>query len=347
MRPAGLLLSRFHSCSGCILLLVGTLVLLAATGANAADWVRGGPDGNQPWWGLRGGVQFAIPPAARGPRGLIRLLYPTLSDRKHDLINFIAVEPIVKGNRGLSELERSQLDDTAGKRFSVDTEGIKGTLVHVGRRAEKLQVLIHVEPFENGAHVRLLVEQRNDRPDEIAISIQAEADSAPMEYCILTATMGNRARARLLSLKDQTVSSLRLYPDYHGPDFAPHTIYPLPKLAVTKGGDLLAAITTDERSPADVHPFPGTQRWYYGGCPVTQFWKKAKGTWRDDLHVAVNARYTYWRTLQPIPGGIAFENFELRERFYPEQQFIFGITRQSPAELGLSQPGGLTTGPAK
>jgi len=65
---------------------------------------------------------------------------------------------------------------------------------------ECLEVEIGVEEFDNGARVRLIVQQRSDRPDEIAITVEAEADSAPMEYCILTATMGNRARTRLLWL---------------------------------------------------------------------------------------------------------------------------------------------------
>jgi hypothetical protein len=51
------------------------------------------------------------------------------------------------------------------------------------------------------------------------------------------------------------------------------------------------------------------------------------------LHVAVNARYTYWQSSRPIPGGVAFENFELRERFYEGQVFIFGITRKTPAQM--------------
>jgi hypothetical protein len=114
--------------------------------------------------------------------------------------------------------------------------------------------------------------------------------------------------------------------------------YPLKKLAITAAGDLLVATTTDERRPADVHPFAGSGDWYYGGFPVAQYWKKAKGTWRDDVRVLVNGRSQYWGTEQKVPGGVAFENFELRERFYPGQQFIFGITRKTPSELGL-RPG--------
>jgi hypothetical protein len=51
----------------------------------------------------------------------------------------------------------------------------------------------------------------------------------------------------------------------------------------------------------------------------------------------VNARFTYWRSSKPVPGGIAFENFELQERFYNAQKFIFGITPRTPQELGLER----------
>jgi hypothetical protein len=85
-------------------------------------------------------------------------------------------------------------------------------------------------------------------------------------------------------------------------------IYSLDRLARNENGDVLAAITTDEKDPASVFPFPGSTRWHYGGFPVTQYWKKPRGTFRDDLHVAVNARFSYWKNHRPIPGGVFFEN---------------------------------------
>lgn len=111
---------------GVLLRAVLVIAFWATAGAPAADWVRGGTDGKQPMWGLRGGVQFAIHPAIRGPRGLIRVLYPTLAGGRYDLINFIAVEPIVRGKRGFSELEPSRLDDAIGKRFRVEPEELQG-----------------------------------------------------------------------------------------------------------------------------------------------------------------------------------------------------------------------------
>jgi hypothetical protein len=330
---------------------VALLLLLADGSSQAADWVRAGLNTNQPVWGVRGGLLWALPPggfrSASGPRGLIRVGCPTATNGGYNLINFIAVEPIVKGKRGFSELETSALDKTRGKRLWAVGETnvapnasqpllVPGRLLRPSPGVEQLDVPVQVERFDNGAHVRLLVSQRSDAPDEIRLTVHTDPDSAPLDYCILTATMGNLARTRLLWLKDEAVSSLELYPEHTGEGFAPHQVYPLDRLTRTAQGDVLVAVTTDEDDPASVYPFPGRQLWHYGGFKVTQYWKKPRGTARDDLHVAVNARYTYWQSRRPIPGGVAFENFELRERFQEGQAFIFGITRQTPAKMGLT-----------
>lgn len=176
----------------------GMAGLLGIAGVAAADWMRAGFGTNQPVWGSVGGLQFAIAPAGfrpNEPRGLIRVGYPILRSGRYDLVNFIAVEPVVDGEKGFSELERSRLDDVPGKRFSV---------------------------------------------------------SAPL---------GSRS------------------------------------------------------SDPPLHPV------------------------RPDLHAGVNARFTYWMSRRPIPGGIAFENFELRESFYEGQEFTFGISRKEPHDLGFTRDG--------
>jgi len=325
---------------------VFALTVVSSPGAGV-DWVRPGITTNQPVWGIRGGLLWTIPPAGfRGgePRGLIRLGYPVLADHSYDLINFIAVEPIVGRNRGFSELERSQLDGLPGKRIWSEGSGTSSTngLVAGELRTrpggqEELQVDLHVEKFDNGAHVRLLLVQRSDRPDEIQLSVFREPDSAPLEYCILTATMGNMARTRRLWLSNEVVSSLQVYADYKDKAFAPHKVYPLSRLHRTAEGRVLVAVTNDEEDPASVYPFPNSRLWHYAGSKVTQYWAKDPGTFRDDLQVVVNGRFTYWQSSRPIPGGVAFENFELREKFYEGQQFIFGITRKTPQGLGLHQ----------
>ena len=315
--------------------------------ACAADWVRPGLSTNQPVWGLRGGLLWAVAPAGfrqGAPRGLIRLGYPVLPDGGYDLINFIAIEPIVKGRRGFSELEPSRLDGVAGKRIwaqsepgSSSTNLVSGKLHQGANGEEELDVTLGVEKFDNGAHVRLEIRQRSSRPDEMELSIFREADSVPIDECVLTATMGNMARTRQLWLKGEVVSSLEIYGDYRQTGFAPHAEYALARLHRTSTGDVLVAVSNDEANPATVYPFANSEAWHYAGCKVTQYWAKERGTFQDDLKAMVNGRYTYWRSAQPVPGGIAFENFELREHFHEGQRCIFGITRRTPQELGFGK----------
>src|SRR6185369_5549191 len=311
--------------------------------ATAADWVRPEAATHQPVWGVRGGLHWAVAPGGfrpGEPRGLLRLGCPVLSEQRYDLVNFIAIEPIVKGRRGYSELENSLPDRVKGKRISADGDG-RGILTNfAGKPAdnradkiEQLEVVLRVEKFENGAHVRLVVRQRADRPDEIELSVCQEPDSAPLDFCILTATMGNMARTRNLWLADEVISSLELYRGHQGSGFAAPTEYPLPRLHRTVDGGVLVAVTNDEQNPAAVYPFQNSEFWHYGGRTVTQYWAKPAGAFRDVLRVVVNARYTYWQSARPIPGGVAFENFELRESFYNGQKFIFGITERRPEEL--------------
>ncbi len=356
----------------CICLLTDPTVFNAQTKAvggeatiappSAPEWLRGKFDLLQPAWGLRGGLVYSIHPSTpkgtrdeaskrtastlsatneKAPRGLIRLFSPVLDGGKYDLVNFIAIEPIVGGRRGLSELERSALDGVPGKSIWATGSVQPQMPVEPGRLTkptpgvEKLEVVLRVERFDNGAHVYLVVSQLSNAPDEIQIAVHRESDSAPIQCCVLTATMGNKARTRLLWLKGEVVGSRQLYPHYHDLGFADERIFPLARLFHTVEGDVLMAVTTDEENPAAVFPFPGTHLWYYGGAKVTQYWRKPKGSFRGDLAAAVNARYVYWRSKQPIPGGIAFENFEMREPFSEGQRFVFGITRRTPAELGF------------
>ncbi len=51
------------------------------------------------------------------------------------------------------------------------------------------------------------------------------------------------------------------------------------------------------------------------------------------LRVRVNERYDYWRSERPVFGGIAFENFEVRQKYVPGQSFIFGISPKEPWDL--------------
>jgi hypothetical protein len=78
--------------------------------ASEADWTRPGMNTNQHIWGGRDRLHFAVPPGGfrdGAPRGVLRLGYPVLTNGAYDLINFIAIEPVVKGRKDFSELESS------------------------------------------------------------------------------------------------------------------------------------------------------------------------------------------------------------------------------------------------
>ena len=277
-------------------------------------------------------------------RGLIRLFYPIgAEDGSSTRVNFIAIEPIANGRKGFSELEKSMYDEKNGKRFwalsqplmpdspNLDELGLDpGVLFTSASGVEQLSITIRVEPFQNGAHPYLIATFRADRPNEVSFAVYAEDDSVSMDYCILTATMGNFARLRRIWLRDRIVDSKELYPDYDDIHFAPDTYFPLNELLLTDSGDVMVQATTDETDPASVFPFVDHIWWRWPGNVFTQYWKKPASKYRSDLRIRVNARKVYWASTQVIPGGISYENFEFQERFYPGQEFIYGIAQGTP-----------------
>ena len=60
----------------------------------------------------------------------------------------------------------------------------------------------------------------------------------------------------------------------------------------------------------------------------------------------MNERDVYWSSEKHVYGGIAFENFELRQRYEPGQTFIYGISRKEPWEL-YDGPPKITALPAR
>jgi hypothetical protein len=311
------------------------LIALFATSALAHEWIR--PEGEKPvpLWGHADGIRVGLYPM-RGPRGLLRIYTPYAGQPDQKPINFIAVEPIVAGqrDRGLSELEPSKLDKVPGKRFwSVDDpkdssprpadHPVRGQLETIDG-IETLRVWIAIEPFDNGAHVQIRVTFCADRPHEVALAAFDQPDSKPLDRCVFTATMGNFARLRDLKLADETVSSLQLWPDYSGDGFAPHKRFPLSKLQRARDGAAIASAAPDEKHPANVPLAPGTPaHWKYVGRPARQYWRSDRPD--PDLLVWVNGRFMYWRSDKPLPGGIAFENFEMVSPFHSGEDFWFGV----------------------
>lgn len=300
-------------------------------------WLRpvAGP-GAEPRWGHPDGIQVGIHPIP-GPRGLLRIFAPHLDHPRSRLINFIAVEPIVTSRvgRGLSELEHSGLDDVPGKRFWATDDPDDPTpqapdrpargLVRQRGEVEELTVIIGVEPFENGAHVAVRITFRSDRPHEVSLAALRRADSADLDHCILSATMGNFARLRRLHLADRVVHPTELWPDFSGDHFTDHASFGLDDLVRT-GDEVRVSATPDEQHPQRAHYDGETpEHWKYVGLRATQTWRAVDPHLR--LRAQVNGRHAYWAGTVPIPGGTAYENFELVEPFRHDRELTFAVDR--------------------
>lgn len=316
-----------------------------------SQWVRPTKPGDALTWGRRDGVVFGLisPGGMRGPRGLIRIGVYANGNAEPQLLNFIAVEPAIKGTSprsdrmAFSELEQSTLDPGhRGKRMWVHQESgakapdVTGRLEKVkagGKSFERLSVRIDVERFKaNGAHVYVIASMDSLHPMEVRFTPYAEPDSAPLQELTTTATMGNFERLRLLWLRDRVIDSRKLFADYGGTDFIEKDNYPLSDMLRTEDGDAIVFCTPSERSPRDT---PGNEsaHWVYPLPRFTQYWRVPASSVQPDLRVRVNARRVYWQSKTPVFGGIAFENFEVRQRFVPGQSFIFGLTPLQPWEF--------------
>ena len=335
------------------LLLVGPMraQTAAAQSRPMTQWIRPSGPGQPLIWGRRDGIVFGLisEGGIKGPRGLIRIGVIEPGSSQPQLLNFIAVEPVAAGvgqrfdRIAFSELERSELDPgQRGKRMSVhpggagESSAVSGSLetLHTGKATvERLSVRIDVERFQvNGAHVYVIASMDSDHPGELRLQTYAEADSAPLEENTVTATMGNYERLRLLWLKDKTVESTVLFAGYDGNAFTEKWSYSLPEMLRTDEGGAIVFCTSDELSPAKSAANAGAH-WVYPLMKYTQYWRVGGSDVQPDLRVRVNARRVYWNSTEPVPGGIAFENFEVRQRYSAGATFIFGITRLDPWEL--------------
>lgn len=291
---------------------------------------------SEPRWGHPAGLQVGLHPIP-GPRGLLRIFAPYLGHSRDRLINFIAVEPIGtgKGGRGLSELEHSTLDDAPGKRFWSTDDPDDPTpqapdlpargLVRQRGEVEELTVIIGVEPFENGAHVAVRITFRSDRPHEVSLGALRRSESAELDHCILTATMGNFARLRRLHLADRVVHPSDLWPEFTGDDFTDHAGFCLEQLP-RSGHEVRVSATPDEQHPHSADYADDTNdHWKYVGRRAVQTWRAADP--HPGLRAQVNGRHAYWATSSPIPGGTAYENFELVEPFHHDRELTFVVER--------------------
>ena len=309
-------------------------------------WVR--PAADKPSmaiWGFADGIRVGINPPGR-PRGLLDIYCPYLGAGDMNIINYIAMEPIVAatGNRGLSELEKSSLDGDQGKQFrssDVPQRPAQWDRLHPARGTvavedgkQTLTVWIYCEKFDNGADVYVRLRFIEDNPYQFELQAFATAESAPLDKFVLTATMGNKMRIRRLYTAGGTKLSTDLWPDYKETWFTPYEYtYLKDMIRDRKGGAWVLAEPTESRKDYQNAEYEeGTSRgWDYKGIPATQYWYCPVPDER--LYTVVNGRYTYWAIFKKLPGGIAFENFELVEPFRQGAVYYFGISPDKPSKI--------------
>lgn len=348
------------------LLILFTSSIVYAQDNISSNWIRPASEKDPPIYGIKNGIVVGLWPSnlestqknsEGGPRGLLRIGY-NYSGATY-LINFIAVEPVVDDDMEFSEVSPSVVDDAWGKlfwasdsingnRFSTNTYA-KGVITHpdsLHPSTEELTVYVFMEKFLNGAHPYLKLSIRSDAPGELCLQIFNAANSATMQRCALTATMGNYSRLRLLYLKDTIIDSRQLFNGYNGIDFAEKNPYTHNQMLRTKKGDYMVAAESNEdftqlaswpQQPAYL------QKWSWRYRPffkLTQYWRKDVADTDSSLEVRVNGRVKYWggESTNPndyinIPGGAAFENFELREKYHAGKKFYFGLSLKPAKEL--------------
>ena len=96
--------------------------------------------------------------------------------------------------------------------------------------------------------------------------------------------------------------------------------------------DAIVYATSSEQDPQTT-PGNSTAHWPYLLQRYTQYWRVPAHDLEPDLRVRVNARRVYWQSTAPVLGGIAFENFEVRQRYVSGQTFVYGISKKQPWEL--------------
>jgi hypothetical protein len=319
------------------------LLVSVAAADDQGAWIRPQNAGDPLLWGRRDGILFGLPSEGGlpGPRGLVRVGVISADTGRPQLLNFVAIEPVVLGpgkrfdRMAFSELERSSLDGgIAGKRLWVDPatdfRGVLSTVAESPKRIERLSVRIDVEPFAaNGARVYLIASIDSDRPGELDLAVFQDRDSPALEELTLTATMGNFERLRWLFLNNRVVDSRVLFNGETGDAFFEHENYPLPEMLRSADGNAIALCATDEPTPSSETNTP-SPFWRYPLPRITQYWKVPARFIEPDLRVRVNGRRSYWGSHKPVPNGVAFENFELRQRYRPGQVFVFGVTATEP-----------------
>jgi hypothetical protein len=138
--------------------------------------------------------------------------------------------------------------------------------------------------------------------------------------------MGNYGLLRRLHLAEShvAVANKIWQGEPTGPlGFLPWKTWRSNQLDRSPDGRFLVRMTSDVSDLSTVEYDARVPRgWRYQGRLATHYWRADKAA---NPMVAVNGRRSYWMSDAPIPGGTAFENFELRMPFKQGQRLWFGV----------------------
>ena len=324
-------------------LIVG-LLLSAAVGAADPDtpsshfiWPGHGTPANRPVWGHRDGLRIGLAPTP-GPAGLIRIYAPYLGQEFPRAVNFLSIEPSTVGEkgRGQSELEISRdrpgergLTFWASNRRTTGSRSQKPVVGELIDEGQTFRLFIHTESFRNGSQPVVECRFHRAQPYEVELVTHVAPESVSMRSCTVSATMGNYGLLRQIHLKeDRVISALDLWRD--APlgklGFYAWRSWPASELNRTPDGQIYVQLSTDSPNPASVEYDPNVApHWRYVGQKAVHYWRTEADA---SPLAAVNGRLTYWMSQSRIPGGAAFENFELAMPFKPGRRLWFGVRPQ-------------------
>ena len=350
----------------CLALLLLAGFFCTAQPVSKVNWIRPDNEHSAAVWGIQNGivitlwpspVENTVPGSDGGPRGLLRIGYNYKGVTY--LINFIAIEPVVNGDMEFSEVRPSIVDGKWGKFIWAAADSARsgsftgkanttGNITHpdpAHPETEELSFYLFMEKFMNGAHPFLKISIRSDAPGEIGLEIFNGQNSAPMQRCGLTATMGNYSRLRKLYLQGRVIDSRELFKNYNDVEFDEKEPYPVTlmlsdkkgsRIVLAEPGETFDQLASWPQQPGYLNIWNWRYRPFY---KLTQYWRVDAGA-HESLAVRVNGRAKYWAggtadktKYMAIPGGPAFENFELRENYKPGQKFIFGLSLKPAAEF--------------
>jgi hypothetical protein len=196
----------------------------------------------------------------------------------------------------------------------------------IDETGDTLRVFIHTERFRNGAHPVIECCFHKSHPFEVEFATHLADDSDAIESCVLSATMGNYGLLRQIHLNHgRVVTATQLWQDepLDRLGFLPWRHWSATELSRSGDGRYLIELSTDMSDPSRAEHDPNVAaHWRYVGTKAVHYWRTESDA---QPQAAVNGRRTYWMSQSLIPGGVAFENFELRVPFQPGRRLWFGV----------------------